>query len=199
MSTTVRPQERVATTPASAAAWHPYHYWPGPGPVIRSLTMLILRVGLSLVFLSAGVSKFQARSEGTYPRSLVEGFRDTFLGHHLPGAVRLFAEVLPFVEIGVGALLALGLFTTFAATASGVLLLHLLFGTLAQGDPARIPSMLTFLLVNAAVLWLSQVCCNYISLDGVIFGMVLRAPEGEESLREVVAETREHIGHHPPR
>jgi uncharacterized membrane protein YphA (DoxX/SURF4 family) len=197
-SPTVRPQQdRVAMAPASAAAWHPYHYWPGPGPVIRSLTMLLLRVGLGIVFLHAGVSKFQDRAQGIYPGSLLADFDRTILGQYMPFAVRLFFDVLPYAEVGVGALLTLGLFTTFAAAASGVLLLHLLIGTLEQGDPSRIPSMLIYMLVNAAVLWLSQVCCNYISLDAVIFGLIFRAPEGEESLREVVAETREHLGHHP--
>lgn len=195
MSTSTTAERTEANVARGAAIAHHLHAWHGPGPVIRSLTSLTLRMGLSLVFLNAAFGKFQARLNGTYPGSLIEDFRDNWLGQNMPGAVRLFAEALPFVELGIGALLALGLFTTFAATLSGILLLHLLFGTLAQGDPARIPAMLTYLFVNAGVLWLSQVCCNYISLDGLIFGLILRAPEGEESIREVLRETRDHLAH----
>jgi len=167
-----------------------------PGPVIRSLTALILRASLALIFLSAGLTKLEAKRSGDYPQELIHSFNGTFLASDMPWALDAFAQALPYLEIGLGGMLALGLFTTFSATLSGVLLLHLLFGTLMQGDPTRYPAMFTYLLVNAAVLWLSQVRSNYLSLDGLIFGVFFGVPEGEETLREVVADAKAHAHLH---
>ena len=62
----------------------------------------------------------------------------------------------------------------------------LLFGLTAQNNTAMYPVMLTYLLVNAGILWLSPVTSNYLSLDGLLFGWFW-APrtEGRYQVEEV--------------
>ncbi|MBV8611601.1 MAG: DoxX family membrane protein [Singulisphaera sp.] len=138
-----------------------------PGPLIRSLVALTLRIGLGLIFLTAGLGKFEARKAGKYPAIIVTQFADTPLR---PDLVRLFADVLPYAEVALGALLIAGLLTTLTATLTGILLANLLFGHTIKNHIDMYPGMLTYLLVNAGILWLSPVTSNYLSADGFLFG-----------------------------
>ena len=163
-----------------------------PGAFTRSLTALTLRVGLGMIFLMAGISKFQAKQAGAYPGFILsqfdpdkpdkDGKPKTFVVKLRPDIVKLFADVLPYAEVGVGAALIVGFWTTLAAFLSGVLLLHLLFGWVDQGKPEMYPAMLSYLLVNAGILWLSPVTSNYLSLDGLLFGWFW-APKHEGHFR----------------
>jgi len=117
-----------------------------------------------------------------YPDSIRGMFEETWLYQEMPWAVDLFTEFLPYVEMGVGALLIAGLLTTLAAFVSGLLLLGLLFGQLVLGNPDMYPNMLIYLLTNAGILWLSPVTSNYLSLDGFLFGWFWR-PKAEGELR----------------
>ena len=163
-----------------------------PGHLVRSLTALTLRLGLGLIFLAAGYGKFQAKKAGDYPRTILEQFDPEknepgakpkhFLIKLRPDMVKLFADVLPYAEVGLGAALIVGIWTTLAAFLSGVLLLNLLFGQLVQDNIAMFPAMLTYLLVNAGILWLSPVTSNYLSLDGLLFGWFW-APKSAGSYR----------------
>ena len=151
-----------------------------PGPFVRSLTALTLRVGLGMIFLVSGIGKFQAKQAGAYPGFMIDQFdpdkpdKDgkpkNFVVKLRPDLVKLFADVLPYAEVGLGGALILGFWTTLAAFLSGVLLLHLLFGWVVQGNTAMYPAMLSYLLVNAGILWLSPVTSNYLSFDGLVFG-----------------------------
>ena len=73
-----------------------------PGPLARSLTALVLRAGLGLIFLMFGLSKFQAIKAGKYPAMIIDQFANSPLK---PELVKLFADVLPYAETGLGALL----------------------------------------------------------------------------------------------
>jgi uncharacterized membrane protein YphA (DoxX/SURF4 family) len=158
-----------------------------PGPFTRSLVALVLRVGLGLMFLMFGLAKFQAKETGGYPAMITKQFEKSPLP---PAMVKLFADVLPYAEVGLGALLIAGLFTTITAALAGALLLHLTFGQLILNQIDKIPSMLTYLLVAAAVLWTSPVTSNYISLDGLFFGWFWRPRAEGEYAREEVAAVR---------
>jgi len=151
-----------------------------PGPLARSLAALLLRIGLGLIFLTAGLSKFQAIKKGAYPGFILDQFKDK----GLPG-LDLFARVLPYAEVGLGAALIAGLFTTLAATLAGALVLVLLFGHTVSQKADMYPMMLIYLLVDAGIVWLSPVVSNYLSLDGLLFGWFW-APrsEGEYQRRE---------------
>lgn len=150
-----------------------------PGPLTRSLVALSLRLALGLIFLMAGLGKFEARKAGKYPAMIVQQFESSPLR---PADVRTFARVLPYVEVTLGAALLAGLFTTLTATLSAVLLAQLLFGHLVLNHVEQYPGMLTYFLVNAGILWLSPVASNYLSLDGLLFGW-FRAPRPEARYR----------------
>jgi uncharacterized membrane protein YphA (DoxX/SURF4 family) len=152
-----------------------------PGPLTRSLVALVLRAGLGLCFLMFGLAKFQAMNTGQYPAMIIDQFAKSPLK---PQMVKLFADVLPYAEVGLGAALIAGLFTTLTAALAGILLLHLTFGKLVLNDIPSIPSMLTYLLVAAGVLWLSPVTSNYISLDGLFFGWFWKPRSEGEYQRE---------------
>ena len=146
-----------------------------PGPMIRSMTALVLRLALGLVLLVLGMGKYQSMqsdADDKYPATLIKSmednsFKDTLL---TPRAVRGFASLLPYAEMLLGLGLILGLATPIAAYLSGLLLVALLFGQLAINASDKIPSMLTYILLDAAVLWLSPVSSNYLSVDGVLLG-----------------------------
>ena len=145
-----------------------------PGGFTRSLTCLLLRLALGMLFLVAGWQKLEARKDGKYPETMIKSFDGTILADRMPQALNLFAQTLPFAEVGIGAFLVLGLSTTLAAFAAGLLLLSLLFGLLllahASGNMDKIPTHMIYLLLDAAILWLSPVTSNYLSLDGLFFG-----------------------------
>jgi uncharacterized membrane protein YphA (DoxX/SURF4 family) len=158
-----------------------------PGALIRSLTALLLRASLGLIFLLAGLGKLQAMKAETdpYPAQMLRDFEKTPLR---PDLVRLFARVLPYAEVALGGALLGGVLTPLAATLSGVLLLNLLFGTILLGDPTKFPPMLVYILVNAGVLWLSPVPSNYLSLDGLLLGWFWRPRNEGQYRREEIAE-----------
>jgi uncharacterized membrane protein YphA (DoxX/SURF4 family) len=147
-----------------------------PGALTRSLTALLLRLGLGLIFLFAGAGKFK---DPKYAEAIAKDFPPKIA---FAGDVALFTRVLPYAEVGLGAALIAGFWTPVAAFLSGVLLLTLTFGHVFLGRTAMYPGMLTYLLVDAAILWLSPVTSNYISLDGVLFGWFW-APRGDGAFR----------------
>jgi len=160
-----------------------------PGPLTRSLAALVLRLALGMTFLVPGLYKLEAKRQGQYHGTMFEAAEKA----HVPGLpnvklplLKQYADVLPYAEVGVGAALIAGFWTTLAGFASGLLLLSLLFGHLVQiqVDPereiAQIPVMFAYLLLNTVVLWLSPVTSNYLSLDGLLFGWFWAPrPEGE--------------------
>lgn len=167
-----------------------------PGAMTRSLTALVLRLTLGLSLLMFGVQKYQAQRAGQYPGGMVAQFDETWLGQKMPQAVKLFADALPYAEIGLGALLVAGLTTTMVAFLTGLLLVGLLFGQLilATVDQAtygpKIPIHLLWVLTDAAVLWLSPVTSNYLSVDGLLFGWFWKPRSEGEFRREEQADPR---------
>lgn len=158
-----------------------------PDSLTRSLTALLLRLSLGMILLLAGLQKIQAMkaAEEPYPTAMMRAFEKTPLR---PDLVGLFARVLPYAEVGLGGALIAGILTPLAATLSGILLLHLLFGTILLGDPAKFPPMLVYILVNAGILWLSPVTSNYLSFDGLLLGWFWKPRGDGEYRREDVAE-----------
>lgn len=149
-----------------------------PGGFTRSLAALILRLALGALFLVSGWHKLEGRKDGTYPESMVKQFEGTILAERAPQALDLFAQALPFVEVGVGAFLVLGLSTTIAALVAGLLLVGLEFGLLILATSpegmAKIPTHMIYILVDVGILWLSPVTSNFFSLDGLLFGWFWR-------------------------
>ena len=144
-------------------------YQPRSLSLSRRLAYGILRLSLGMnMFIHGagrvhtGVGAFAARAE------------QPFVGNVLPMAwVHLFLVCLPAIEIAIGLLLTLGLWTLWSLTAEGLLLTVLLFGTALRadfivnaGNPAAVTLvsqqmiyLLTFYVLLAAMRY------NYFSMD----------------------------------
>lgn len=179
-----------------------------PGHLIRSLTALLLRGGLGMIFLTAGLQKLDDMNapepaeieaanpdflgetiepaevvEPRYPETVRGMFADTWIGRDMKPALDLYTALLPYAEVAVGALLIVGLLTTLSAFAAGLLLLSLTFGWTVVENTEMYPNMLVYLIVSAGVLWLSPITSNYLSVDGLLFGFVLK-PQSEGEYRK---------------
>lgn len=190
-----------------------------PGHLIRSLTALILRGGLGMIFLTAGLDKLEdmntpapepanveadlaeaetgetgapgdANAELRYPETIRAMFADTWLGRDLKPVLDLHTALLPYAEVAVGALLIVGLLTTLSAFAAGLLLLSLTFGLTVAGSTDMYPNMMIYLMVSAGILWLSPITSNYLSVDGLLFGFVLKPNSEGEYRKEYEAPVR---------
>jgi len=96
----------------------------------RSVAYAVLRVTLGVVFFFFGFGKLYD-GYGEFIKGMQEEFAKTWL----PGfAVTPFAWVLPFIELLLGILLTLGLFTRLALLGAGILLIFLSIGVNIQGN-----------------------------------------------------------------
>lgn len=117
----------------------------------NAISFAILRATLGVLFLFAGVGKFiDGRAE--FAADLVGRFEETWLPD---GLVSFSGQVLPFLEVGLGLLLILGLFTLPALIATGLLVLVLLFGTTVVEDHEATGRNGLYALVTFVLLWLS--------------------------------------------
>jgi uncharacterized membrane protein YphA (DoxX/SURF4 family) len=128
--------------------------------------------------------------EPGYPDSIRAMFADTFVARDMEPALELFLTVLPYVEVALGALLIVGLFTTLTAFLGGLLLLNLTFGWAVKQETGMYPDMLIYLLVDAGILWLSPITSNYLSLDGLLFGWFWKPKDEGEFRKEYEAPVR---------
>ncbi|MBI2681512.1 MAG: DoxX family protein [Candidatus Solibacter usitatus] len=126
----------------------------------RWLAYAILRVTVGGVFLFYGIGKFVAGLAAT-----AKWFQDGFAKTWLPAAsVYAFSIVLPFFEVTVGALLILGLFTRFAASAAGLLIAALTIGLTIKGNSADVALNMGYAV--ALFILLHRVEDNGLSIDG---------------------------------
>lgn len=86
-------------------------------------------------------------------REFSSGMVIEFKGSLLPGAiVEAFAYVLPFIELGTGFLLLIGLFTRQALLAGGVTMILLIFGSGLIEQWNALPSQMIHLAFFAVLL-----------------------------------------------
>jgi thiosulfate dehydrogenase (quinone) large subunit len=115
---------------------------------------LVLRLFLGVLFTTAGLGKFRM-GIGTVAGHIVQGFEKTFLPKIL---LVPYAYCLPFVELIVGILLVLGLFTEGTLFVSAFLCLSLFYGMLLSGEHATAAYNAIYLLINVcAIRWFEQV------------------------------------------
>ena len=112
---------------------------------------LFLRLGIGLLLFFAGLNKF-LRDGGAsgVAEGMLERFADTFLPNVL---LVPYVYALPYVEIVVGALLIVGLFSRPSIIFACALLLSLAFGLFVSQSNDTVPKVLNYLLIAAAALW----------------------------------------------
>ncbi len=114
----------------------------------QALAYALLRISTGVMFLFYGVGKFRAGVG-----QVVAGMVKRFDGKLPEWMVLPFATVLPFIEVTVGALLILGLFTRWALVAASVLMIGLIFGEVMEPNPATVGVNMMYAFILAAQLF----------------------------------------------
>jgi thiosulfate dehydrogenase [quinone] large subunit len=95
----------------------------------ESTTYLLARLPIGMSFLGHGLQRLPILAK--FSSSMVNNFGKSFI----PGALVLpFSMGLPFVELLLGILLLLGLFTRFATVLGVIVMLVLIFGSTSIGQ-----------------------------------------------------------------
>jgi thiosulfate dehydrogenase (quinone) large subunit len=125
----------------------------------------LLRSSLGVLFFTAALDKFMAPIGASgVSQKLIESFKDTYL----PSFVTVpFLYALPYIEITLGTVLLLGLFTREALVPCGLLLITLAFGKEVQQDYGTVAQNFNYVLLVAGGLWLASRDNTY-SLDHVL-------------------------------
>lgn len=171
----------------------------GPSLRVRSLVALLLRFGLGVQLLNAGVIGFflnQAGRPGGMP-TWGSGYGRTGID---PGALIAYGY-LPYIQIVTALALLLGFLTVTAATLAALVTLApslfesvILMGNGLSTNPGAFDSLVTPAVVHGAmvvnlflavsVIWLAASGCNVWSLDGLMFApRWRRSRSGEKSPR----------------
>lgn len=106
---------------------------------------------LGLILLVYGLGKFPDVSG--FAKGLVEQFAKTWL----PGWLLIpYGYALPFIELGLGALLLIGLWRNGVLLITGIYLISLTFGMTLLKQPGVVFNNFVFTLAAAAILFLGD-------------------------------------------
>lgn len=97
----------------------------------RQLAYLVFRVTLGINILVHGAGRIFGPGAEAFASTTAAEFSKTSLP---AGMVHAFLIVLPFVELALGVLTTLGLFTRWALTLGALLITALVFGTAMRSD-----------------------------------------------------------------
>jgi thiosulfate dehydrogenase [quinone] large subunit len=135
---------------------------PRSSPTVdRKLGYLVLRFNLGLSIFMHGLSRLPHLQ--VFADGLVKMFADTALPAML---VRAFGLALVFVEVAVGLLLLLGLWTQEALLVGSAAMVLLVFGTALRSDWNIVAIQLLYALIYAVLLAARE--HNAYSLDALI-------------------------------
>ncbi|HZS09128.1 MAG TPA: DoxX family protein [Blastocatellia bacterium] len=112
----------------------------------------LMRISLGLIFLFYGLGKFM-KGPNAFAETMVGQFAKTPLP---PEPVRLFGMTLPFIEVTVGALVLLGLFTRAALVLASLLLMALTVGVIFLDQPQVVAQNLLFSLSTFFLIFYSE-------------------------------------------
>jgi thiosulfate dehydrogenase [quinone] large subunit len=151
----------------------------GLNPQNVSLAYLFLRIIFGISFFNAGFTRLFD----------IPGFMDAMAGAMadawMPEAlVRITAVGVVFVELIVGALLILGLFTRGAAIAGFCLMAVLMYGVTIVQDWGTAGSQLIYNVIFFILL--AGVTFNRYSLDAMLFGSKAEGTPGERPLENAM-------------
>jgi len=117
-----------------------------------SLVTLVVRITLGMIFLFYGLGKFMM-GYSNYAGWMINLFKDTWL----PGFALLpFTYALPFIEVGLGALLLAGILSRWTFVATGLLLAALIFGQVILQKPEVVAQNLVFTILITIGIWASE-------------------------------------------
>ncbi|WNG48129.1 DoxX family membrane protein [Archangium minus] len=131
---------------------------PVPGLTNAMAGYFLLRLSLGINILGHGLVRIG--NPGAFADALVQLFAHTWLPSPL---VRLFALLLPFIELILGVLLTLGLLTRAALFAGGLVMVSLIFGTALRSDWETLGLQMIYAALYSALMATAHV--NRLSLD----------------------------------
>lgn len=131
---------------------------PIPGITNAMAGHFLLRFSLGINILGHGLVRIG--NPGAFADALVQLFANTWLPSPL---VRLFALLLPFIELILGALLTLGLLTRAALFTGGLVMASLIFGTALRSDWETLGLQMIYAALYSALMATAHL--NRISLD----------------------------------
>jgi thiosulfate dehydrogenase [quinone] large subunit len=118
----------------------------------RTCAVALARWSLGIALFFIGLGKFP--NVGQFAREyILPAFKDTWLPQWL---VLPYAYALPFLEVGLGALLILGLFRNPVLFLTGLLFLSLTFGQILMKKFDVVSNNMIYIFMTAAVLCLDR-------------------------------------------
>lgn len=133
----------------------------------EALAYFILRITLGINILVHGLVRLP-HYQG-FVDNMIKQFQSVFLPNPL---VNAFGYVLPPLEIAIGALLLLGLWTRIGAVAGGLLMAILVFGSSLKQDWNVVGIQMIYALIYFFILFYMN--HNKYSLDHLIWGRKTR-------------------------
>jgi uncharacterized membrane protein YphA (DoxX/SURF4 family) len=139
----------------------------------NQLAYLVFRLTLGINILVHGAGRFFGPGAEAFATTTAAEFTKTPLPANL---VHAFLFVLPLVEMVLGALLAVGVFTRWSLTLGGLLMTALVFGTALRSDWNTVGVQMIYAITY--YLLLLHRSANRFSLDALIFGKRVGAARG---------------------
>jgi thiosulfate dehydrogenase [quinone] large subunit len=124
---------------------------------------VVFRLALGTNFLFHGLARMLGGGVEGFASGTTKAFTGTLLP---PGVVHAFLSVLPYIELILGVLILLGLFTRWALAAAGLLMALLMFGTSLRSDWVTVSIQMIY--VIALYLALANLDDNCCALDKLL-------------------------------
>ena len=128
------------------------------------LAYLLLRLTMGVNFIFHAVPRF-VKGVGGFSDKLVADFSQTPLPSFF---VYAFGTALTYLELIIGILLTIGLFTRYALVAASLLMIALTIGTSFQQKWDVVASQLIYSIIFFVLIWTQQ--SNFYSVDRIMLG-----------------------------
>ncbi|MEZ0487815.1 DoxX family protein [Fibrella aquatica] len=128
------------------------------------LAYLLLRLTMGVNFIFHAIPRF-IKGTGGFRDKMVADFSQTPLS---PFLVYTFGTVLTYIELIIGILLTIGLFTRYALVAASLLMMALMVGTSFQQKWDVVASQLIYSVIFFILVWTQQ--SNFYSVDRIMLG-----------------------------
>ncbi|MEG9431854.1 DoxX family protein [Terriglobus sp. ADX1] len=128
----------------------------------KAIAYALMRLALGMNIFGHGFFRILS-GVGNFANGMAQGMDKGPLPHALSLS---FGYCIPWIELTLGALIILGLFTRFALAAGAFMMVALTFGTTSVQNWNGAGTQLMYSFIFFAMLWLVEV--NSISADGLL-------------------------------
>ena len=128
------------------------------------LAYLLLRLTMGINFIFHAIPRF-LKGVGGFRDKMVADFSQTPLPSFF---VYAFGTVLTYIELIIGILLTIGLFTRYTLVSASLLMIALMVGTSFQQKWDVVASQLMYSIIFFVLVWTQQ--SNFYSVDRIMLG-----------------------------